>query len=233
MDITTLRCQNCGVDLPVPGDAEFVRCTYCRTAHQVDRGQDGSVNVVKLEAAVKKVGEDVQAVDQKTDRLLSIHRSMAEKDNAREDLRNLKSNYEAAVASWREGRNDREREYERDLAELLQQQKKPLAQAQAMTIAGILLLVLLGFLAVGLSNTPFGRDQAVRSTLTCAIPLLLIMTVAGILIVMSLRSKRTKLRDEFKADVKRLDDAKKNMEIAANEQAAKLQAIIDRRIEVE
>ena len=61
MDSVALHCKNCGADLPVPEDAEFVKCAYCNTAHQVERVGD-KVTLKMLQVALERLEGEVKGL---------------------------------------------------------------------------------------------------------------------------------------------------------------------------
>lgn len=232
MRATSLQCQNCGADLPAPGDAEFVRCTHCRTAHQVERARDGSMNVTMLEAAVKEVHKDVQVVDQKADRLLHIHRAVADKENARLELRRLQDDYQDRSEEWQKRLDGVNNSFRSNWATLRVDQETPMKWAVGFIVLGLLVCAGMIAILVATSDVKNGFMENIRGFLTFVAFVAGVLFPIGIIWVKSMFGKRNELRATHRQTVSDLEAEKRRMEVQMNEAAAALQAIMDKRIEV-
>lgn len=65
-DARAWQCRKCGAPLDARAGAEFVKCTYCNSAHRVERSSDG-VELILLTEAVRKL----ERIDTRTDALVN------------------------------------------------------------------------------------------------------------------------------------------------------------------
>ncbi len=166
MTTTNLNCRNCGSSLPIPGDAEFIRCQYCSTPHMVQRSGDGSPSLTMLEAAVERVGQDVRAVDAKTADLLRMNEQMG----ARLELTQLQSEYRDRVQQLNEQRARLDAYFQQKSQPLIKKRDSGKSSSQSLGCLAIILGVG-GFMAAGAAEV--GAGAIVGGVILAGILLLL------------------------------------------------------------